>query len=38
MVRTVDTMVHYSPNLVLTSGVMVRTLDAMVLYIPNLVF
>ena len=37
MVRTLDAMVLYSPNLVLTSGLMVRTLDAMVLYTPNLV-
>ena len=31
------TMVVYTPNLVLTSGLMVRTLNAMVLYTPNLV-
>ena len=30
MVRTLDAMVLYTPNLVLTSGLMVRTLDAMV--------
>ena len=29
-------MVLYTPNLVLTSGLLVRTLDAMVLYTPNL--
>ena len=35
MVRTLDAMVLYTPNLVLTSGLMVRTLDAMDLYSSN---
>ena len=40
MVRTPDTMVLYTPNLVLTSGLMVRTRDpvrTIRLYTPNLV-
>ena len=37
MVCTPDTMVLYSPNVVLTSGLMVCTLDTMVHYSPNLV-
>ena len=36
-VRALDATVLYTPNLVLTSGVMVRALDATVLYTPNLV-
>ena len=37
MVRMLDAMVLYNPNLVLASGLMVRTRDATVHYNPNLI-